>query len=333
MSARALEAVSGSARRARHLQGSLPLLQIIALLGLVIATATTITGFLGRSSIYATLVLASFLGIAAAGQTLVVLIGGIDLSVPAVITGANLVTAMLSGRHWPFELVLAFVLAAAVCIGLVNGVIAFYLRASPLIVTLATGAMTTGLALGWTQGGQVTGNVPTWLTRFSSPIGTIFGFRLPPVLVFWAAVTVLLTAVLHFSVTGRRLFATGANPAGARLAAVQTARVWVGSFVASAVAAAVVGILLTGYIGTGEADIGDPYLFSSLAAVIVGGTSLVGARGDYVRTVIGALILTLINILLVGHGAGQATQEILIGLLILVFVGVYGRDRRVRDRV
>ena len=86
-------------------------------------------------------------------------------------------------------------------------------------------------------------------------------------------------------------------------------------------------------IGTGQAGVGDQYLFGSLAAVIVGGTSLVGARGDYFRTVIGALILTLINILLVGHGARQPTQEILIGVLILVFVGVYGRDRRVRDRV
>jgi ribose transport system permease protein len=67
--------------------------------------------------------------------------------------------------------------------------------------------------------------------------------------------------------------------------------------------------------------------------VLVGGTSLVGARGDYWRTVLGALILTLITTLLVGHGAGQATQEILFGVLILAFVGVYGRDERVRDRV
>ena len=67
--------------------------------------------------------------------------------------------------------------------------------------------------------------------------------------------------------------------------------------------------------------------------MLVGGTSLVGARGDYWRTVLGALILTLITTLLVGHGADESTQEILIGVLILVFVGVYGRDQRVRDRV
>ena len=93
------------------------------------------------------------------------------------------------------------------------------------------------------------------------------------------------------------------------------------------------GVLLAGFTGTGQEGIGDSYLFTSLAAVLVGGTSLVGARGDYWRTVLGALILTLITTLLVGHGADESTQEILIGVLILVFVGVYGRDQRVRDRV
>ena len=84
---------------------------------------------------------------------------------------------------------------------------------------------------------------------------------------------------------------------------------------------------------TGEAGVGDPYLFLTIAAVLVGGTSLVGARGDYWRTVLGALILTLITTVLVGHGAGESLQEILFGVLILVFVGAYGREQRVRDRV
>jgi ribose transport system permease protein len=319
--------------RYQRLQASMPVLQIVALLGLAAATSLTISGFLSRISIYSTLVLASFLGLAAVGQTIVVLIGGIDLSVPAVITGANLITAMLSGRHWPFVLVVAFVFAGAVLVGIVNGLTAFHFGISPLIVTLATGAMVTGLALGWTKGGQVTGQVPPWLSKFSSPVGSIGPVHVPPVLIFWLVVTAVVTVVLHLTATGKRVYATGANVRAARLAGVRTRRVWAGAFVVSALAAAAVGILLTGYIGTGQAGVGDPYLFSSLAAVIVGGTSLVGARGDYARTVIGALILTLINILLIGHGAGQSTQEILVGILILAFVGVYGRERRVRDRV
>jgi ribose transport system permease protein len=101
----------------------------------------------------------------------------------------------------------------------------------------------------------------------------------------------------------------------------------------SAVAAAVVGIVLVGFTGQGEAGVGNQYLFLALAAVLVGGTSLVGARGDYWRTVLGALIMTLVTTLLIGHGAGEATQEVLTGILILLFVSLYGREKRLRDRV
>jgi ribose transport system permease protein len=175
--------------------------------------------------------------------------------------------------------------------------------------------------------------MPAWLSTFGSPIGEVLGVKLPPIVLMRALLALALSIVLHLSVTGRRLYSTGANERAAELAGVRTERVWIGAFVFSAISAAVVGVLLAGFTGTGQAGIGDSYLFTSLAAVLVGGTSLVGARGDYWRTVLGALILTLITTLLVGHGADQSTQEILIGVLILVFVGVYGRDQRVRDRV
>jgi ribose transport system permease protein len=310
-----------------------PLLQIGAVIVLFVLTALTISGFLSRGSIYATLVLASFLGVAAVGQTIVILIGGIDLSVPALISGANLVSTLLSGKHWPFGLVIAFVLISAAVVGVVNGYTIHRFRIPPLIITLATGAMVTGLTLGWTRGGQVSGQVPQWLTSFSSPIGNFFGIDIPPIVVVWLLIAVVLTVAMHLTAPGRRMYATGANERAAVLAGVNTCRIWIAAFTISAVAAAAVGIMLVGFTGTGEAGVGDPYLFTSLAAVLVGGTSLVGARGDYSRTVLGALILTLLTTLLVGHGAGLALQEILFGVLILLFVGAYGRDQRVRDRV
>lgn len=310
-----------------------PLLQIVAAIVLFVLAAVTISGFLARSSIYATLVLASFLGIAAVGQTIVILIGGIDLSVPALISGANLVSTLLSGKHWPFGLVVAFVLTCAAIVGAINGFTIHRFRIPPLIITLATGAVVTGLTLGWTRGGQVSGQVPQWLTSFSSPIGNFFGIQIPPIVVVWLVIAVVLTVAMHLTAPGRRMYATGANERAAVLAGVRTRRIWVSAFMISAVSAAAVGIMLVGFTGTGEAGVGDPYLFTSLAAVLVGGTSLVGARGDYSRTVLGALILTLLTTLLVGHGAGLALQEILFGVLILVFVGAYGRDQRVRDRV
>ncbi len=318
---------------ARRVVRTTPVLQIAAVAVLVVVTATSISGFLTLTSIYSTLVLAAFLGIAAAGQTVAILIGAIDLSVPAMISGANLVCTLLSGEHWPFGLAIAFVLGCSLVVGAINGFTTHRYKIPPLIVTLATGAMVTGGTLGWTKGGQVSGQVPGWLSSFSSPIGKTLGIGIPPVLVLWIAVAIVLSTVLHLTVTGQRIYATGANEPAAELAGVKTERIWIGAFMLSAVAASTVGILLTGFTGTGEAGVGDPYLFLTIAAVLVGGTSLVGARGDYWRTVLGALILTLITTVLVGHGAGESLQEILFGVLILVFVGAYGREQRVRDRV
>jgi len=249
------------------------------------------------------------------------------------LSGGNLISTLLSGNHWPFFLVIVFVLMCAAIIGAINGFTIHRFKVPPLIVTLATGAMVTGATLGVTNDGEVSGQVPSWLSTFSSPIGKTFGIGIPPVIVLWIVVTLLLSLVLHLTVTGHRTYATGANPTAATLAGVKTHRIWVGAFVLSAVASAAVGMLLTGFTGAGDAGVGTPYLFLTIAAVLVGGTSLVGARGDYWRTVLGAMILTLITTLLVGHGAGEATREILFGVLILAFVGVYGRDERVRDRV
>ncbi|HEY1777977.1 MAG TPA: ABC transporter permease [Solirubrobacteraceae bacterium] len=317
----------------RRLVRTTPALQIAAVIVLFIVVVATISGFFTLTSIYSTLILASFLGIAACGQTVAILIGAIDLSVPAVISGANLICTLLAGRHWPFGLVIVFVIACSAVIGAINGFTIHHFRVPPLIVTLATGAMVTGATLGVTNDGEVSGQVPSWLGTFSSPIAKTFGIGIPPVIVLWIVVAIVLSIVLHLTVTGHRTYATGANPPAATLAGVKTGRIWIGAFVLSAVGAAVVGMLLTGFTGAGDAGVGTPYLFLTIAAVLVGGTSLVGARGDYWRTVLGALILTLITTFLVGHGAGAATQEILFGVLILAFVGVYGRDQRVRDRV
>jgi ribose transport system permease protein len=317
----------------RRIARTSPILQVLSVIVLLLACGITISGFFSKSSLFTTLILASFLGMAAAGETLVILIGGIDLSVPSVISGANLVVTFLAGKHFNFGLAVLFVLACSLAVGALNGFVTHRFRAPPLIVTLATGAVVTGLTLGWTRGGQVSGSPPGWLTTFSAPIGTTFGVPIPGVIVLWAVTAVVLGIVLHLSVSGRRLYATGANEVAASLAGVRTERVWISSFMVSGLASAVVGIVLVGFTGQGEAGVGNQYLFLALAAVLVGGTSLVGARGDYWRTILGALIMTLVTTILIGHGAGEATQEILTGILILLFVGLYGRERRVRDRV
>jgi ribose transport system permease protein len=149
----------------------------------------------------------------------------------------------------------------------------------------------------------------------------------------WAIVAIAAGVILARTRIGRRIYQTGSNPVAAELALVNTRRVWTWAFAFSALCAAIVGVLLAGFSGSADATIGTQYLFSSVAAVIVGGTSIIGARGDYWRTVVGALIITVLTTVLLGHGYGTGDQQIVFGLVILIAVAGYGRDPRLRDRV
>ena len=313
-------------------QRRFPVVQLVALVALFVYGAETIAGFSAQTSVDSMLVLAALLGLAALGQTLVLILGGLDLSVPGHIVMGAIVVSQLYGSHgWSGPLAIAFVVLAAAVLGAATGWICHRWRIQPLIVTLGVGAISAGAAVAWTQG-RLTGTAPHFLTTLTSASGTTFGLRVPPVAVIWAAVAVVMAVVLHRTVAGRKLYATGANPRAAALARIDTQRVWIVVFAASAALSAVVGCLLAGFAGADQ-TIGDPYLFSALTAVIVGGTSFMGARGDYTHTVVGALILTVLTTVLVGKGYSQADQQIIFGVLILLVVAGYGRDRRLRDRV
>ncbi|MFZ0380285.1 MAG: ABC transporter permease [Solirubrobacteraceae bacterium] len=318
--------------RAGAIQGRFPVVQVIALVVLFEWGTYTITDFATKQSVLSMLVAASFLGLAGAGQTLVVLIGGIDFSVPAVIAGASVVISQLTGTdHWSFIPALAVCVLLAVLVGAINGYVSHRFRVQPLVVTLGMASVVTGAVLVWTKA-QATGTAPAFLTRFTSVTGTTFGIGIPPVVVIWAVIAIVLGVILRRTIAGRRLYATGSNPVAAELALVRTQRVWVGTFAASALLAALLGVLLAGYAGSGNTTLGDPYLFEGLAAVIVGGTAF-GARGDYWRTVLGAIVLTVLSTVLVGKGYSTADQQIIFGVLILLVVAGYGRDARLRDRV
>jgi ribose transport system permease protein len=316
----------------QEVQRRFPVLQVIALVALFGWGMASLPAFATRPAVDSMLVLASFLGIAAAGQTIVILIGGIDLSVPAIITAANLMTTLLGGKGWSFGEIVGVILGTAILIGAANGFLAHHYQVPPLIITLGMGSVVVGAVLAGTHA-SVYGAVPPWFTHFVSPASTTIGLHVPQVVALWIVITLGIGVVLHLTGIGRRLYATGSNEEAARLALVNTERVWIGAFAASAMFSAIAGILLGAWSGTGEQSIGDPYLFLSIAAVIVGGTSLVGARGDYWRTVLGSLILIVLTTNLVGHSYSEATQQIILGLIILAAVGTYGRDRALRDRV
>jgi ribose transport system permease protein len=306
--------------------------QLIALVALYLMGVLTIGGFASWRSVLAILVLASFVGIAAAGQTVVALLAGIDLAIPGIIAFANIATAELTGDGYPFWIVAPGILILSALIGAFNGFISKALSINSLIVTLGVSSIIMGGILAWT-GGQPTGYAPKWLNAFVAPSGTILGFPLPPVLVFWAALAVVIFVLLRRTAFGKQVYGSGASLVAARLALVPTTRIWTLAFALSGVTAALTGILLAGFTTQGDPRISAPYLFNTIASVVIGGTSLIGARGGYVRTILGAIILTEITTLLVANNFGAAQQQVLLGVVILLVVATYGREPTVSDRL
>ena len=306
--------------------------QIIALVALYFVGIVSIEGFGSWRSVVAILVLASFVGIAAAGQTVVALLGGIDLAIPGVIALANIATAELTGQGWPFWITATGIIVVGALIGAFNGLISKALSINPLIVTLGVSAIITGAILVWT-GGQPTGYAPKWLNAFVAPSGSTMGVPVPSVLILWALIAVALVITLRRTPFGKQVYASGASLPAANLALVPTTRIWTLAFALSGVTAAITGILLAGFTTQGDPRIAAPYLFNTIASVVIGGTSLVGARGGYARTVLGAIILTEITTLLVANNFGAAAQQVLLGVIILAVVATYGREQTVSGRL
>jgi ribose transport system permease protein len=285
-----------------------------------------------RTGVMSLLILASVLGIASVGQTWAVLIGGIDMSVPAVIGMANVVLATMYVRGWSFGAICLVLIGLAVAVGILNGILSSVLDLHPLVITLGVGSVVTGAVLVATKG-NTGGTVPSFVTSAVSPVGHTLGVPVPAALLLWIAVSAIVVYLEHRSVLGRNIMALGSNRTAARLALIRPFAVRTSVYILSAVCGCAAGTLLGGFSGGASVDIGNPYLFSTITAVVVGGTSLLGGRGTYGRTISGVLVTTEFTTLLVGRGIGANLQQVFLGLAILVLVTIYGRDRHVAQRI
>lgn len=303
------------------------LVPLLFLLGVL-----TIEGYASKSSLISLLVLSSFLGLASMGQTLTVIVGGIDLSVPAVIGMANVLITSLYGRGWPFWTAVLLIVVLAGVVGAVNAVASLVLKVNPIITTLGMGLIVLGGVLSWSRS-STSGAVPRWLTTAVSVIGKTGPIPVPGVILLWVVLSAAVIYLQRRTRLGREIYATGSNPVAAKLAHVRTVWVWIAVFMASALSAAVVGVLYAGYSGAADANVGQPYLFQTITAVVVGGTSLLGGRGGYGQTLVGVLIISQLTTLLVGAGFGASLQETMLGVLVIVLVSAYGREASVAARV
>jgi ribose transport system permease protein len=311
---------------------------IMVLSGLFSVGAMNIEGFSSAMNIKSMLLFASFLGIASVGQTLVALLGGLDLSIPFVIGAANVGLLYLIGLGVPPWLATIIVLLMGTTLGVINGLLSFRLQGQALIVTLGTGFAISGgvqivTSIGTAYGGNVFGTVPKWLTNLSAMDGSTLGLPFPPTIAIWSIIALVLIVGMRVTVWGRYLYAVGVNRISAKRVMISELRYWVLMYAISGFFAAMTGSLLLGWSGGGFIGVGDQYLFLTLTAVVVGGTSLLGGQGGYGFTVIGVLVLQVLSSFLIGIGLNFQWQQFIFGLLILPMVTLYARSPHIRTQI
>jgi ribose transport system permease protein len=311
----AVEASADTRRTTRWRPETIATLCIFLLSVLLIAGSRFVSPALGSWDQASTIVtLASFLIVVAFGQGLVILVGGLDLSVASLITlSAVLATTWIGGKDSGAFYLFPAILLVCAAIGAISGWGVTQLGVPPFIMTMATGIIVSSVALGYTSG-TPRGNSPTLLVGLMKDQ--------------WAGVPVLLIFVLLFAIGaailqgrtsfGRNLFAIGASARAAYVAGVPVNRSIVLAYVMSAVAAGIAGLMLAGYSDGATLRMGDGYLLPSVAAVVVGGSSILGGSGSFVATVGGAVLLTTLSTVIAALGIGQGWRTVIEGAIILI---------------
>lgn len=300
-----------------------PLIPLIVLLVLLVAIMGLVKpdiikpGWLG-----VTLRAAIPLALLGACQTIAFLTAGIDLSVGAVASMSGfMVATLVGGQGLAVALLVALVIAALV--GLATGIGVGVFRVHPLIMTLGMGLVVLGLANVWqlimVQTGSGVPEASRWLGS-----GLTFDV-LPNSLLVFVPVAVLILLMLRRTGYGRLLYAIGDNPVASRLSGARGWQVLIVLYMLSAIIAAIAGFLISGLTNVASVTLADTYVLPSVAAAVIGGTSIMGGRGGYSGTIVGALILTVLTSLLSALGFPEAVRQILFGAIIVAVAAAYTR--------
>jgi ribose transport system permease protein len=298
----------------------IPLLALLAVLVLILELARP--GIVSAEWLGVTLRAAVPLAILAGCQTLAMLTGGIDLSVGAIASMAAFVMATLASGQGAV-IAVAVGLLVAVMAGAVNGVGVGIFKVHPLIMTLGMGLVLLGLTsvyqLAMVQNPV---DVPDAIEWLGSETTLTF---LPNNLLVFVPVAAVIIIGLRRSGYGRLLFAVGDNPIAARLSGARVWQVLVVLYILSAVFAALAGFLVAGLVKTATIQLVEESVLPSVAAAVIGGTSIMGGRGGYAGTIVGALILTVLTTLLTVLDMPEAAKQMLFGIIIVAVAAAYTR--------
>ncbi|GEL64531.1 ABC transporter permease [Kozakia baliensis] len=266
---------------------------------------------------------ASYLGIVAAGAMTVILLGHIDLSVPWTMTTSAMLATGLAGNFAHGILALPIALAIGAAIGLANGLGVAYVRIPSMIFTLGMNAVLQGLMVLYT-GGSAPSSSATPLGIWLSNVHIIPGIA--NAVFCWVAVSAGMIILLRFTVLGRTIYAIGNRERAAYLCGLPVRGAILGAFMLAGIASAFAGLLLTGYAGKAYQGMGDSYLMPAIAAVVLGGTSIAGGHGTYKGTVMGTILIVVLQSVLAVMQMPDAGRQIIYGVIIFSMLMLYGRS-------
>ena len=309
-------------RSGRYLATHPHLVLIGVLIFLILMTGAVESNYLSINGLRNSALFAVPIGVLAAGQTILMLTGGIDLSAAMIATGAAYVAANQSPKGAVFAIIAG--LLVGVLAGAANGIGVGVFQVNPLIMTLAMSGILLGLFTSWAQ------TIFSGSTRMGDFIrtlggGSFFGRSVPWAVVVWAVLSIFVIYMLRRSGFGRNLYAIGDNGIAARLSGMRAWQVLIVVYIIAGVFGAIAGLLLGGRVGAVDLQLAGAFLLPSVAAAVIGGTSIFGGVGTYTGTILGALILGVLQSLLTFLGAGQAIQQMLYGAIIIGLSWLYTR--------
>ena len=297
---------------------------VLALLILVIGSGFALSERFGSAANFSNVLeQAAALGFVSLGQTIVVLAGGIDLSIGALVSALTVLIATLCESYpdaTPF--VIALALLGGVAVGTANAGVMIALRVHPLVVTIGTAALLNGLTLMVTR--QPTGSIPVWLEEFA--FGRVLGVPLAgfAMLLAFAAAGLWLSRHPH----GRRIYAVGGSPEAARLTGIPVQRTMIVAYALSGLLAALAAIYYVARTGTGDPLVGESLTLASITPVVVGGTLLGGGRGGVLGTLLGVFLIAFLNNVLNYMNVSTFLQWVVQGLIIIAAVSFQANGRR-----
>ena len=316
---------SGSPMRGERTIDRSVLLVILACVAVTIGAGILSPGVLSLGYLLQQLQIASIVGLLATGAMLVILLGQIDLSVPLTITSTAILATSLAGagNEALAGLAIPAALLGGLVIGAVNGLGVAIFRIPAMVWTLAVNAMLLGMTVFYTGGFKPHGAPPTLAVFLAH--GRTFG--LPNAFLLWLAIGAATIFMLRRTVFGTYIYALGQSPRALFLAGAPVDRVIVCVFAFAGFMSSLGGLLLVGYANQAYQGMGDSYLMPVIAAVVLGGTSILGGSGSYAGTFVGAVFITLLSSVLSLMQVQDAVRQIVFGAIILVMLAIHRTKR------